>query len=125
MAVTVEKKNTKRFSFEMREGEIVFDEGFAATEGATVSTVEVAPACGRVTRLSMAVGLLFSLSLILKRHAHRALKWKHLIIIINNVVIVIVVIVGKRRSRHRHRLAGWVGCSENERLDRVFVPFFL
>ena len=73
MAVTVEKKNTKRFNFEMREGEIVFDEGFAATEGATVSTVEeVAPACGRVTRLSMAVAILFSRSLLLKRDAHRA-----------------------------------------------------
>ncbi len=61
MAVTVEKKTTERFSFEMREGEIVFDEGFvAATEGATVSIVEVAPACGRVTRLTMAIGSLFS-----------------------------------------------------------------
>ena len=72
MAVTVEKKNTKRFNFEMREGEIVFDEGFAATEGATVSTVEVAPACGRVTRLSMAVAIQSSRSLLLKRDAHRA-----------------------------------------------------
>lgn len=50
MAVTVEKMTTERFSFEMREEEIVFDEGFV-----TVSIVEVAPACGRVAHLTMAI----------------------------------------------------------------------
>ncbi len=33
MAVTVEKRTTERFSFEMREAEIVFDEGFVTATG--------------------------------------------------------------------------------------------